>query len=327
MSHLIRRRVMLGACCLLPLASAAAAQPGQYPDKPIRMIVAVPPGGPADTLSRLVSPKLTEAMGQAIVIDNRAGANGNIAYEMTARAVPDGYTFTAVAAGVAINPSLYREVKYDPVKDLAAITQGISVPNILVVHPSVPVQSVADLLAYAKARPGRLVFASAGNGTSGHLALEQFRLEAKADFIHVPYKGGGPALTEVLGGQAQALFSIALTAIPQVKAGRMKAYVTTARQRLPELPEVPTMAEAGFPGMGSVNWNGFFVTAQTPRAIVDKLAAATARVLQRPQVNEALTKAGVPMTPSASPEEFQEFVRAEQKRWARIIKETNVKLD
>lgn len=153
MWYVISRRVMLGACCLLPLASAGAAPPAPYPDKPIRMIVAVPPGGPADTLSRLVSPKLSEAMGQAIVIDNRAGANGNLAYEMTARAVPDGYTFTAVAAGVAINPSLYREVKYDPVKDLAAITQGISVPNILVVHPSVAAQSVAELIAYAKARP------------------------------------------------------------------------------------------------------------------------------------------------------------------------------
>ncbi|NBR30329.1 MAG: tripartite tricarboxylate transporter substrate binding protein, partial [Betaproteobacteria bacterium] len=187
-------KIVVASLCSLLTAAALSAQ-AAWPEKPIRMIVAVPPGGPADTLSRLISPKLTEAMGQAIVIDNRAGANGNIAYEMTARAVPDGYTFTAVAAGVAINPSLYRDVRYDPVKDLAAITQGISVPNILVVHPSVAAHSVAELLAYAKARPGRLVFASAGNGTSGHLALEQFRLESKADFIHVPYKGGGPALT------------------------------------------------------------------------------------------------------------------------------------
>jgi len=326
MSHLIRRRVMLGACCLLPLASAAAAQPGQYPDKPIRMIVAVPPGGPADTLSRLVSPKLTEAMGQAIVIDNRAGANGNIAYEMTARAVPDGYTFTAVAAGVAINPSLYREVKYDPVKDLAAITQGISVPNILLVHPSVPVQSVADLLAYAKARPGRLVFASAGNGTSGHLALEQFRLEAKADFIHVPYKGGGPALTEVLGGQAQALFSIALTATPQVKAGRVRALAITSAQRSALAPDLPTVAESGFPGFEAIGWFGWVAPAKMPKEIVVRLNREIVRTLNLPEMQERLKQLGSDPVGN-SPAEFGAFIKSEHDKWAKVIRQANIRAE
>ena len=248
-------RIFVSAAVFLTAACSVVAAPDIYPSKPLRMIVAVPPGGPADTLSRLISPKLSEAMGQAVVIENRVGANGNIDYEMTARAVPDGYTFTAVAAGVAINPSLYREVKYDPIRDLAPITQGISVPNIHVVHPSVPAKSVSELLAYARARPGQLVFASAGNGTSGHLALEQFRLVSKADFIHVPYKGGGPALTEVLGGQAQALFRFALAAMPEVKAGRVRALAITSAKRSALAPDLPTVAESGFAGFEAIGWN------------------------------------------------------------------------
>ena len=213
-SNLLIKPVFFWLSMFVTLLGAHAQT--DFPNKPIKWVVGYSTGGPTDVIARIVSQDVSATLGQAVVIENRLGANGNIAYEMTARAVPDGYTITAVAAGVAINPSLYREVKYDPIRDLAPITQGISVPNILVVHPSVPAKSVSELLAYARARPGQLVFASAGNGTSGHLALEQFRLVAKADFIHVPYKGGGPALTEVLGGQAQALFSIALTAIPQV---------------------------------------------------------------------------------------------------------------
>lgn len=242
--------VAMAAVAAAPSVHAAVA--ADYPVKPIRMIVAVPPAGPADTLSRLISPQLTQALGQAIVIDNRAGANGNIAYEMTARAVPDGYTITAVAAGVAINPSLYHGVKFDPVKDFAAITQGISVPNILVVHPSVASTSVQELIALAKARAGQLVFASAGNGTSGHLALEQFKILSGIQVVHVPYKGGGPALTELIAGQVQALFSIALVAMPQVKAGKIRALAITSARRSATVPELPTVAESGFAGFECV---------------------------------------------------------------------------
>ena len=328
MSLLHARRacaLMLAALpLLLPPADAGAAQP--FPNKPIRMIVAVPPGGPADTLSRIISPQLTEAMGQAIVIDNRAGANGNIAYEMTARAVPDGYTITAVAAGVAINPSLYREVKYDPIRDLAPITQGISVPNILVVHPAVPAKSVSELLAYARARPGQLVFASAGNGTSGHLALEQFRLVSKADFIHVPYKGGGPALTELLGGQAQALFSIALTAIPQVKGGRVRALAITSAKRSALAPELPTVAESGFPGFEAIGWFGWVAPAKMPNEIVVRFNREIVRILNLPEMRERLRQLGADPVGN-SPAEFAAFIKSEHDKWAKVIKQANIRAE
>jgi tripartite-type tricarboxylate transporter receptor subunit TctC len=319
-------RSCLIVCCTFSLPQAHAAVAQGFPNKPIRMIVAVPPAGPAETLSRLISPKLSEALGQMIVIDNRAGANGNIAYEMTARAVPDGYTITAVAAGVAINPSLYREVKYDPITDLAAITQGISVPNILVVHPSVPAKSVSELLAYAKARPGQLVFASAGNGTSGHLALEQFRLMSKADFIHVPYKGGGPALTEVLGGQAQALFSIALTATPQVKAGRVRALAITSAKRSALAPDLPTVAESGFPGFEAIGWFGWVAPAKMPNEIVVRFNREIVRILNLPDMQERLRQLGSDPVGN-SPAEFAAFIRSEHDKWAKVIKQANIRAE
>ena len=306
---------------LAPCAPAAA-----WPEKPIRMIVAVPPGGPADTLARFVSPKLSEAMGQIIVIDNRAGANGNIAYEMTAKAVPDGYTITAVAAGIAINPSLYQDVRFDPLKDFAPITLGISVPNILVVHPALPANSVGELIAYAKARPGRLVFASAGNGTSGHLALEQFRLMSKADFIHVPYKGGGPALAELLGGQAQALFSIALTATPQVKAGRVRALAITSAKRSALAPDLPTVAEAGFPGFEAIGWFGWVAPARMPGEIVMRFNREIVRILNLPEMHERLLGLGADPVAN-SPPAFAAFIRSEHAKWARVIKQAGIRAE
>ena len=306
---------------LAPCAPAAA-----WPEKPIRMIVAVPPGGPADTLARFVSPKLSEAMGQIIVIDNRAGANGNIAYEMTAKAVPDGYTITAVAAGIAINPSLYQDVRFDPLKDFAPITLGISVPNILVVHPALPANSVGELIAYAKARPGRLVFASAGNGTSGHLALEQFRLMSKADFIHVPYKGGGPALAELLGGQAQALFSIALTATPQVKAGRVRALAITSAKRSALAPDLPTVAEAGFPGFEAIGWFGWVAPARMPGEIVMRFNREIVRILNLPEMHERLLGLGADPVAN-SPPAFAAFIRSEHAKWARVIKQAVIRAE
>lgn len=316
-------------CRSLAIAAALAwqhAMAASYPVKPIRMIVAVPPAGPADTLSRLIAPKLTAALGQTIVIDNRPGANGNIAYEMTARAVPDGYTITAVAAGMAINPSLYRDVKYDPVRDFAAITQGIAVPNVLVVHPAVAAHSVKELIALARARQGQFVFASAGNGTSGHLALEQFRIMSGVDVVHVPYKGGGPALTELLGGQVQALFSIALVAMPQVKAGRIRALAITSAKRSAVAPDLPTMAEAGFPGFECVGWFGWIAPVRVAPEIVTRLNREMVRILKLPEMHERLLGLGADPVGS-TPQVFGTFIKSEQDKWARVIKQAGIRVE
>ena len=310
------------ACALTAPADAADV----YPSRPVRMIVAVPPGGPADILARLVGPKLTEALGQTVVIDNRPGANGNIAYEMAARAVPDGYTFVLVAAGVTINPSLYREVRYDPVRDFAAITLGVSVPNILVVHPSVPAASVSELVAVAKSRQGKLAFASAGNGTSGHLALELFKQRAGIDVVHVPYKGGGPALAELLAGQVQALFSLALAATQQVKAGKVRALAISSGKRSVVAPDLPTVAEAGFPGYEVVGWFGWLAPAKTPRAIVARLNTETVKALNAPDVRQRLLSQSTEPVGN-SQQAFGAFLKSERDKWAGVIRRAGIKLE
>lgn len=290
------------------------------------MIVAVPPGGPADTLARLIAPRLTAAMGQPVVIDNRPGANGNIAYETTARAVPDGYTFVLVAAGVAINPSLYREVQYDPLKDFAPITQGIAVPNILIVHPALAAASVGELIALAKARPGQIAFASAGNGTSGHLALELFRQSSGIDVIHVPYKGGGPALTEVMAGQLQALFSIAIAAMPQIRGGKVRALAITTAKRSPLAPELPTIAESGFPGFEVVGWFGWLAPAKTPPDIVARLHREITRILVEPATRERLLALGADPV-GDTPQAFGAFIKSEHAKWAGVIRQAKIQAE
>ncbi len=306
-------------------AQSASTGSGQaYPIKPIRMIVAVPPGGPADTLARLVAPKLTESLGQTVVIDNRPGANGNIAYETAARAAPDGYTFALAAAGVAINPSLYREVRFDSVKDFAAITHGISVPNILIVHPSVAATSVKELIALGKTRP--INFASAGNGSSGHLAVEQFKIVSGMPLARIPYKGGGPALTEVIGGQVQALFSLALVATPQVKAGKVRALAITSAKRSRVAPEIPTVAESGFPGFEVIGWFGWLAPARTPAEIVTRLNTDIVKVLRSTETQDRLIALGCEPVGN-TPQQFATFVSAERNKWAKVIKQADIKLD
>jgi len=311
-------------CALLSLAGVGYAQ--GYPNKPVRMIVAVPPGGPADTLARLVGPRLSEALGQAVVIDNRPGANGIIAYEMAAHSASDGYTFVLVAAGVAINPSLYRNVPYDPIRDFSPITLGITVPNILVVHPSVAAASVRELIALAKARPEQLAFASAGNGTSGHLALELFRQSSGIKVVHVPFKGGGPALTNVIAGQVQALFSIALAATPQVKAGKVRALAITSASRSPVAPDLPTVAESGFPGFEVIGWFGWLAPAKTPREIVNRLNREIVRILNMSEVHDRLLSLSTVPVGNTS-EQFAGFIRAERDKWAKVIRAADIKIE
>jgi len=311
------------AALLIAASGLAAAQ--DYPNKPVRMIVAVPPGGPADTLARLVQPHLSKALGETVVVDNRPGANGGIAYEMAARSTPDGYTFVLVAAGVAINPSLYPNVPYHPIKDFAPITLGITVPNILVVHPSVPAKSVQELVSVIKAKQGGFAFASAGNGTSGHLALELFRMSSGTQFVHVPYKGGAPALQETIAGQTQALFSIALAATPQIKAGKVRALAISSAKRSPVAPELPTVAESGFPGFEVIGWFGWLAPLKTDKAIVDRLNRELVKALGTPAVKDRLQSMATEPVGN-TPDAFGRFIRSEYEKWGKVIKDANIKM-
>ena len=311
--------VLAGFVC-----GAVHAQSGNFPTKPIRMIVAVPPGGPADILERMVAPRMTASLGQTVVIDNRPGANGNIAYETAARAAPDGYTVVLAAAGVAINQSLYREVRFDPVKDFAAITHGISAPNILIVHPSVTATSVKELIALGTAKP--VNSASAGNGSTGHLAVELFRNVSGKPVTHVPYKGGGPALTDVIGGQVQAMFSLALVAGPQIKAGKVRGLAITSAQRSRVAPELPTVAELGFPGCEVIGWFGWLAPARTPAGIVARLHGDIVNALRTPDTQDRLIALGSEPVGNAS-REFAAFVRAERDKWLVVIQRAGIKFD
>jgi tripartite-type tricarboxylate transporter receptor subunit TctC len=320
----------LAAGALRPTAAAAgnAAQDAlaarAYPVKAIRFIVASPPGGPADTVTRLIGPRLTESWHQPVVIDNRPGANGIIGTEMTARAAPDGYTIVMVAAGVAINPSLYANVPYDPIRDFYPVTQAISVPNVLVVHPSLAIATVADLVSAARARPGAIPIASAGKGTSGHLALELFQIVSATRFNHVPYRGGRPALTDLLSGQVSALYSIALSAMPHVRAGRLRALAVTSAQRTRAAPELPTLAESGYPGFEVTGWFGVLAPARTPRAIVAKLNDEIVRILRLPEVEQRLVaQAADPV--ASEPEDFAGHIAAETRKWAQVIRQAGIR--
>ena len=317
------------ALCLSGAGVAAAAErAADWPSKPVRLIVPFAPGGASDIVARIMAQGLADVLGQQFVVDNRAGASGNIGVEMAVRAPADGYTVVInnVSTG-AINPVAFaKTLKFDSTKELTAVALLASIPSLLVSGANFPPNNMKELIDYAKARPGQLNYSNP-IGAYSHLDMLEFMGKTGIQMVNVPSKGAGSSFAPIIAGEIHFSFLNAATVMPQVKAGRMKAFVTTAKKRLPELPDVPTMAEAGFPGMGSVQWNGFFVPAKTPRAIIDKLAAATTQVLQRPQVQEAFARAGVPLTPSATPEEFQEFVRAELQRWARIIKETKVKFE
>jgi tripartite-type tricarboxylate transporter receptor subunit TctC len=319
------RACALAATALVP--AAAVAQTGApYPVKPIRMIVASPPAGPADIVARLIGPRLTEAWSQTVVIDNRAGANGIVGTELAVRAAPDGYTIVMVAAGLAINPSLYGKVPFDALRDLAPVTQAISVSNTLVVHPSVPARSVQALVAAARQKPGGLAFASAGNGTSGHLALELFKQTAKADLTHVPYKGGGPALAELIGGQVSGLFSITLAAAPHVKADRLRALAVTSARRSAVLPDVPTVAESGYSGYEVTGWFGVLAPAATPRQIVERLHGQIVRSLRLPDVSDRLAGQGAEVV-AGTPAQFAAHIRDETAKWAQVIRTAGIRGD
>jgi len=317
--------VAVGTVALSAAIPANAQVSGaSWPSRPLRMIVASPPGGPSDLLARLVGPQLTEASGQPVVIDHRSGANGMIAGELTAKSNPDGHTFLLANAGFVINSVLYAKVPYDPIREFAPISLAFSVPNILVVHPSVQAKTVADLVALAKAKPGQIAMASAGTGSSGHLAIALFQQVSGVEVIHVPFKGGGPALADVMGGQTQAMFSIAVTALTQIKAGRVRPLAVTSLKRLPNLPDLPTVSESGYSGYAVNGWFGFVAPIKVPREVIQRLNAAVVQSVNMPELKERLGAQGAELVGS-TPEEFGAYLKSEQEKWGKVIRQAGIK--
>ena len=298
-----------------------------YPNKPILLVVPFAPGGSSDFLSRLIGAKLTEAWKQQVVVESRPGGAGNIAMDAVQRAKPDGYTLILGHVGtLAVNPAMFAKLPYDPIKGFVPVSMIATVPSLLVVNPSVPAKDFKEFLALAKAKPGTLYYGSAGNGSSGHLAMEYLKQAAHIDLAHVPYKGTGPMVTDLLGGQTQATFTGATPLIPHIKQGKLRPIAVGSAKRIPALPDVPTVAEAGIPGFETSQWYGILAPAGTPDAIVRKLSAEINRILKSPEVVERMTADGsVPQ--GSTPEEFAKFIAAEQKRWGQVVKAANIKPD
>ena len=317
--------LIAGAAALAIAAMPAAAQ--SFPSKPIRLVVPFPPGGPLDASARLIGQKLTEAWGQTVVVDNRPGAGGNIGADLVAKSAPDGYTVVMGALSThAVNPHLFPKMPYDAVKDFAPITLVAITPNVLVVNPSLPVNSVKELIAYAKAHPGKLSFGSGSNGSAGHLAGELFKIDAGVDMVHVPFKGGAPATQALLAGDTQLMFDNLANATPQVKAGKLKALAVTTAQRSRLAPELPTMADAGLAGFDISTWYGLLAPAGTPRDIIAKWNAEVTRILNAPDVREKLMAQGAEPAPD-TPDQFAQFIAQELAKYQRIVKASGAKVD
>jgi tripartite-type tricarboxylate transporter receptor subunit TctC len=302
---------------------ASAAESSAYPTRPIRMIVGFAPGGGTDTTARALTPKLSERLGQQVIVDNRPGAAGNIATDITTKAPADGYTILmGTIAALAINPTLYGNLPFDPLRDLAPVTQAVDATNILVVHPSVPAKSVKELIALAKTKS--LNAGSSGVGGAGHLALELFNVSAGTKITHVPYKGGGPAMTDLLGGQINLIFATAASAVPHVQSGKIRAIAVTTIKRSQLVPDLPTVAEAGLPGFEANNWYGVVVPAKTPKPIIDRLHKEFVAVLNMPDIKDILFKQGLDAAPG-TPEKFGAYIKSETTKWAKVIKASGAK--
>ena len=298
-----------------------------YPTKPIRMIVPFPAGGGADLWARVIGQKLSEAWGQNVVVDNRAGASGIIGTELVSKAAPDGDTLLLGTTGThATNPVVFRKLPYDPIRDFAPITNFVDTPFMLVVHPSVVVKSLQELIGFAKARPGQLTYASFGNGSSAHLAGELFRSMARIDILHIPYKGGAPAVSDLVGGQVSMMFNSLPAVVPQVKAGRLRGIAIASPQRANAAADVPTFAEAGLPGVEAGSWYGVFAPARTPEAVVVKLHSGIAAVLKLPDVQQRLTAEGA-VAIGNSPEQFAAQIKGDIAKWGKVVQESGLQTE
>jgi len=312
------------AALMLVFGATALAQ--EYPAKPIRVVVPFPPGGGTDLMARSVMQKLGESLGATMIIDNRGGAGGSIGSDIVAKSPADGYTLLIISGAHAINPSLYPKLPYDSVRDFAPVTMFTSGPGLLVVHPSVPARTVKEFIALAKSRPGQLNYASAGIGTPPHLAGELFKTMAGVDIVHVPYKGNGPAYTDLIGGHVSVMFPTIPTAIPHVRAGKLRALAVTTRSRTPIAPELPPISESGVPGYDVSSWYGLLAPAGTPAAVVSRLQREIAKVLRSPDVGEKLTAQGLDLVGS-TPDAFAAVIKSEIMKWAKVVKASGARAD
>ncbi len=321
----LRRAAAILACAAVAVATRAAAQ--TYPAKPIRVIVPFAAGGPTDILARAIGQKLTESWSEPVVVDNRGGASGNIGAEAVAKAAPDGYTLLLASAGIlTINPSLYSHLPFDVQRDFSPITLAASITNVLVVHPSLPVKSVKDLIRFAAARPGQLMYASAGSGSASHLAMELFKEMAHVEIVHVPYKGATPGVADLLGGHVHRMLIGLPAALPQVRAHKLTALGVSSLRRSPVAPDLPTIAESGLPGFDVVNWLGLLAPAGTPRTILVRLDDEIRKILRQPGTRERLIEQGFDPIGS-TPDEFAAYMEAETAKWARVVKRAGARAD
>ena len=321
------KRLKLLAACACMVLSAPGVHGQTWPTKPIRFISPFAPGGGADITSRVIAQKLHDALGQQVLVDNRGGAGGMIGVDLGAKAPPDGYTLVLGTIGpIAINPSLYAKMPYDPIKDLVPVTLAADALNVLVVHPALPVKNVKELIALGKARPNELNFASSGPGATDHLAGELFNMLTGTKMVHVPYKGGAPAMLDLMSGNVQIIFSTVSTAIGQIKGGKIRALGMTGTKRFVLMPDLPTIAEAGVPQFAVNNWYGVFVPAGTPKEIVARLNTEIVKVLNLPDAKQRLLEAGIEATPS-TPEQFATYIQVETRKWAKVVKDANIKVE
>jgi tripartite-type tricarboxylate transporter receptor subunit TctC len=316
---------LLGAViCAASIPCAALAQ--AYPSKPVKIVVPFPPGGAVDTIARVVGQKLADELKQPVIVENRPGASANIGAELVAKSAPDGYTLLMASPGLATNNTLFPKLPFNGVRDFTAIARIGYAPLVIVVNPSFPAMSLGELIALAKADPGKLTYASAGNGSSGHLAGELFKISARIDALHVPYKGGAPAITDLLGGRISFMPINPLEVLSHIKSQRLRVLAVASDKRVALLPDVPTVGEAGVPGFEASVWWGLVAPAKTPHEIIARLNAASLQALADPSVKGKLTELGVVITPG-TPEQFGDFIRAEDARWAKVIKTSGITAD
>jgi tripartite-type tricarboxylate transporter receptor subunit TctC len=320
MTPFLLRRSLLAALLALPLAVAAQ----QFPTRPVTLTVGFAPGGGTDTAARIIAKKLTDNIGQAVVVENKSGAGGNIAAQDIAQAPPDGYKIHLTSVGpMSVAPAMTKNLPYDAKRDIAPITMGVVFPNVMIIHPGVPAKTLAEFVALAKQRGGSMSYGSSGIGGAGHLSGELFKQAAKIDLVHVPYKGGGPAMTDLLGGRIDMYIAVPSTAQSHIEAGKVRALATTGARRTASMPTVPTVAELGYPGFEAVNWYAFVAPGKTPRPIVEFWNREIVKVLRDPEVAKELAKHGLEPQPG-TPEELAKYIDAETEKWGRVVREAKI---